>query len=508
MAAQVLIDLSLSTDDEGPAEPLPNDKKPDASAAKANHDFMYLSDGVDGIDDGGSLTENPSKKRKLSSLPAHGVIKAASSTRFSTRRPQSPKWARSIAQVSGRQEGFTLSDDITFTSSADLNHAIVHASRASPNEGNGDDPDDSLPEDILSAARSNLATSVSDRTAALLAKLKGPPASKKSSGSKTTIAPKAPSKSTSRSPKARQDRVADIVSSEEVEESRPKTMKKPKLTEEEKAMKAQEREEAKVKKATQKAKDKDEEKERKRIQREEKAREKQRAADLTEVNKAKKDKKETSKEMIIDLPMSIEGQRVDDQIQEFLRNLGIESNTYQSPVSNVIRWRRKVDSHFDEEKGYRVAMPKEIQDEKHVLCLMSAKEFIELATADSSHVDRETLEEHIGKLKTNFEGCTLIYLIEGFNAWMRKNRNLRNREYQAAVLNQAQNENPSAPSAGQQAPRRKKAAEVYVDEDFIEDALLRLQVMNNCLIHHTATPFESAEWVANFTQHISLIPYR
>ena len=76
------------------------------------------------------------------------------------------------------------------------------------------------------------------------------------------------------------------------------------------------------------------------------------------------------------------------------------------------------------------------------------------------------------------------------------------------MLNQANADDVEVSCRYHRPSRRRKAAEVYVDEDLIEDALLRLQIMNNCLVHHTATTFESAEWVANFTQHISQIPYR
>lgn len=144
----------------------------------------------------------------------------------------------------------------------------------------------------------------------------------------------------------------------------------------------------------------------------------------------------------------------------------------------------------------------EIHEEKHVMCLLSAKEFIALATMQ---VD-QGVETHVAMLKSAYHGCVPIYLIEGLHIWMRKNKTAENRAYQAKVNSLTQAED--APSASQPASRRKKPAAETIDEDLIEDSLLRLQVMNNCLVHHTSTSVESAEWVANFTQHISTIPYR
>ncbi|KAM0802972.1 ERCC4 domain-containing protein, partial [Usnea florida] len=252
----------------------------------------------------------------------------------------------------------------------------------------------------------------------------------------------------------------------------------------------------------QKAKEKEEEKEKKRLEKEEKAKEKRIAADLAEVNKSKLDKKDSTPEMIVDLPASIDGQSVDTQIRQFLRNLGVDATLYQSHVPNVIRWRRKMKAKWNPELNHWEPLEHmRIENEKHVMCIMSAKEFVALAMVQ---LDGQDVETHVAKVKSAYEDCIPIYMIEGLQVWMRKNRTAENRAYQAKVLNQAQSD--QAPSGSQ--AKRKKAPVEIVDEDVIEDALLRLQVMNGCLVHHTTTSIETAEWVANFTQHISTIPYR
>ncbi len=129
-----------------------------------------------------------------------------------------------------------------------------------------------------------------------------------------------------------------------------------------------------------------------------------------------------------------------------------------------------------------------------------------MASVNSAEIDGQDLETHVLRLKSTHDDLSPIYLIEGLETWMRKNKNIRNRAYQAAVLRQTDGPGIGAPTAGPS--KRKKPAAEYIDEDMVEDALLRLQVMHGCLIHHTAVPVETAEWVANFTQHISTIPYR
>ncbi|MCJ1384966.1 hypothetical protein MMC17_008084 [Xylographa soralifera] len=284
---------------------------------------------------------------------------------------------------------------------------------------------------------------------------------------------------------------------------RAKAPKKPRLTSAERESKEQERERAKI----QKEREKEEGKGKKNLAKKEKEIEKQKAAVLAEVNKAKVDKKNSTPEMIVDLPASIKGQNVDIQVREFMKFLGVEISTKHSPVPNVIRWRRKTRSRFNEELGIWEPMPETIVAEKHIMCLILAKEFVSLAA--SKGAGQEDLEGHVRKLKSTFQGCIPIYLIEGLDAWSRKAKNSKNRSYQAAVQRQMDNAGESsATQAKGSKSKRKQPEEDFVDEDLVEDALLRLQVIEGCLVHQTAVCIETAEWIQSFTQHISTIPYK
>jgi crossover junction endonuclease EME1 len=123
---------------------------------------------------------------------------------------------------------------------------------------------------------------------------------------------------------------------------------------------------------------------------------------------------------------------------------------------------------------------------------MHSDEFVKIALDDG-------ISPHAEKMKKHFPEHHIIYLIEGLTPWMRKNRNLRNRQFASTVR---------AQEATAAANRRNKPAQEYVPEEKIEDALLQLQVMHEVLIHHTMIPMETAEQILTFTQHISTIPYR
>jgi crossover junction endonuclease EME1 len=322
-------------------------------------------------------------------------------------------------------------------------------------------------------------------------------------------------KNTSRSQKPKVGAVGgislpNVSDGDEVEEPvapRRAPKKSGKLPPEEKEARARARAEAKV----QKELEKEQEKKRKQKLKEEKAKEKQLAADITEVNKAKVDKKDSTPEMIIDIGSSIEETSVGNQIIEYMKRLGVDHNFVSGPISNVVKWRRKRNARYNEAAGHWEPCPFHIQEEKHVLCLVPAQDFVDMVIPAPIGEARESLEVHVLRLKSAYPDHTIIYLIEGLTTWMRKNRNSRNRAYQAEVLRQYEQsgEEGSTMSRGRGRKTRNKPENTPpVDDDTIEDALLALQVTHSCLIHHSNAPAESAEWIKNFTEHISTIPYR
>ena len=506
MAFGEVIDL-LSSEDEAPLR-APSLTKPIAKTAKAQDDFLYLSDDFDDtVHLNDSWVERASKRRKLSPLPDDGDHVQSLPKLHNAKKPIERTQSAFEGEVQDAHgwNAIERSDPIIFTSSA---HAETLASRPKGRvmvalSAHGNDSDDSLPDEILSVPlrATNPASALSERTRALLATLSQPqprqkPSTRKGSGSKVNKGP-------ARSKSSEEDRNSMILDDRnESQPKPPKSSRTTRLTEEEKAAKAREKEKEKEARKYQKEKEKEKDKEKKRLEKEERAKEKRIAADLAEVNKSKLDKKDSTPEMIVDLPASINGQSVDIQIREFLKNLGVDATLYQGTIPNVIRWRRKVKAKWNPGLDHWEPLESmQIENERHVLCIMTAKEFVALAVA---HNEEQDVEMHVAKLKSAYEDCIPIYLIEGLHLWMRKNRTAENRAYQARVLSQAQGNEASASNQ----PKRKKAPVEIVDEDMIEDVLLRLQVMNGCLIHHTATSVETAEWVATFTQHISTIPYR
>jgi len=518
MGPNDIIEL-LSSDNEIPVPPLSRSKPKATLQNRATGDFLFLSDDSEDPNEfDHERAEGPSKRRKLSPSPFREVDNYVLPILPSIHQSLPSNGLAAQGQRSKNRGCVTLdgSDPIEFTSSLRESASRARRRAVEKSFSNSELSDDSLPDDLLSAPTRSKPSGLSARTSALLDRLSQP-----APRAKPGNLPQRPTdEATKTSERRSRDRINGIHSSSADEQDTvtakiPKAPRKSKLTEEEqiekarekerdKALKAKIKENVKVAAKEQKAKEKEEDQERKRLLKEERFREKRIAADLAEVNKSKLDKKDSTIEMIVDLPASIDGQSVDTQSKQFLKNLSVDATLYQSPIPNVIKWRRKMKARWNAELDHWEPMEQmEIHEEKHVMCLMPAKEFVTLAMEQN---DGQDIDTHVAKLKSAFNGCIPIYLVEGLHVWMRKNKTAENRAYQAKVNSLTQGDDLA--STGQPISRKKKPAVEIVDEDLIEDTLLRLQIMHCCLVHHTSAPLETAEWVANFTQHISTIPYR
>lgn len=503
MPSHEVIDLLSSDDDPKPTRPsiLQGEKKAPPPLKRGFVDLGDDSDRDDIISStqlvGQSFT-NPGVSRPKKQSGGHGL------DIFEADEPEFPASKR--RKKSGLKD---KSEPIVFTSSphGTLNTSLLRKRILGSPLSSDSDLDD------LYTTGSLLHNQLSNRNANLLADIIGnaksgqkresPRNIAKSSGVGVGKGKARDNTLRSRSPSLAQSEIPDQPL--RAKKARPTAAKKD-LKERERALKERKRELEKREKEMErlrKVTEKDDEKEKKRLGKEAKAKEKVTAAALAEVNRSNTDKRLSAKELIVDLPSSTRGQKVDIQIREFLQSFDVETTTYDSVIPNVIKWRRKTARRFNKEMGHWEPAPLSIQCEKHVMCLLSAKEFVALATPKNA--DAEDLEAHVTKLKAAHKGCKPIYLIEGLEALMRKAKNSKNRAYQAAVLSQM-DDTTGAGSKATTSRRKKTEEDLEFDEDGVETALLRLQVMQGCLIHQTAATVETAEWVSTFTLQISTIP--
>ncbi|PVH84163.1 hypothetical protein DL98DRAFT_485407 [Cadophora sp. DSE1049] len=454
----------------------PASSKPAPAVVKGHNDFYFLSDDFDStvnFDDSISKLEDdpfasdpplpPTKKRRVSVSPK-------------------PVKRTSAAFKRTKTTGSAVLDDITFTSSPDFLAEATKKRREKYKQSRQDDLEENIP-----AEKENIMKSSNFQGTGWSFKAldENPGDSDEDLPDLASLAKTAkPTSKSSSSQKALDKYNADKAKEKAAKEKLDKVK--------DKSEKAKERTE----KSKEKAAAKEAEKEEKRLERERKAHEKKLATELAKVNTLKTDKRVSTPEMIVDLPSSLNSILL-EQTYKMLHQHDVEYTDRESELP-VVRWRRKVEAKYNEEAGHWEPTPLHIRQEKHIMCVVTAQRLVELITGAEGH----DLDTYTLRLKSKFEPCDIIYLVEGFMAWMRKNKTLLNRQYTAAVRSHVQSEVPTA------SQRKKKKDPEYVNEDLIEDALLRLQIHHNTFIHHTNALVETAEWILNFTQHISSIPYK
>ncbi|KAG4306228.1 hypothetical protein PORY_000216 [Pneumocystis oryctolagi] len=218
--------------------------------------------------------------------------------------------------------------------------------------------------------------------------------------------------------------------------------------------------------------------------------EKKRSLSLKNVNKHKS-KKECIKEMIVNIDKNILSSPLGPILSDLFKKEECEFNVWSSPVPNLISWKRKVVAEYDEKLGYFVPIPETIRTEKHILVYMKASELLKIKS-DSC------MDELVKQLTKEFPDSKIIYMIESIDALLRKIKNSRNRRYISAIRANIETNNSE--------PISIQSDEI--DDEQIENMMLRLQLVHNAFIVNTSSIENSAEWIYILTSDISTIPYK
>ena len=337
------------------------------------------------------------------------------------------------------------------------------------------------------------------------------------------------------------DRKAAIEKVDDIEFSSPvkaKPSKTTKLSEAEKAERVREKAEQRANAKADKDAAKDGEKARKALEKEQKEKDKQKVTDLAEVNKSRTNKKDATPEMILEMSSFLKGTSVGNQVETRMANVQVDvdyvdeeinltdDGVEQEQYGSIITWRREVKSKYnDEEDQWEPTSRCRIVKEKHVLIHLPAGDFAAVAAvsrSSSGPTISRTVEEmkvnlnaHVFSIRRRFGDCIPVYLMESLRSWLKKNLNAKNRAYTAAVRAQMLQTDGDAPTSSQaRARKRKKPSSESLDlshvtSDIVDDLLLHLQLAHQpILIHHTATPMDSASQISALTQHLATRPYR
>ena len=229
---------------------------------------------------------------------------------------------------------------------------------------------------------------------------------------------------------------------------------------------------------------------------EQKAREKQLAADFAKANQASQwDKKNSSSQMVVDISTGLANGATGARITAKLQELHIDHATKDREPANVVTWRRKVNTTFNEELNHWELAEEKVVDEKHVLCYFGGEDMCRILFEGSG---AEELDQVVANVKRLYGDHQVLFLLEGVDAALRKFRTKTNKSYRNAVRQ------GTAMPAGADAAPQDHASMV----ESLEDTLMHLQIAHGCGVLQTAEGNETAEWIAAFTEQISTAPSR
>lgn len=296
----------------------------------------------------------------------------------------------------------------------------------------------------------------------------------------------------------------------------------------------------KVSKAKMTLVEKQAEQERKRLEKERKAADKQLAADMAEANKAKTNKKIAAREMYIELPSAMKGKSVGNQVEESMKEAGAAVTFYHEEIDltndsptnlgHIIKWKRKVESRYDENKEEWLPISKPVvEKEKHILVYLTAEEFCTIAAVGPSgntiennkspeeHTMKENLNAYMKLLRSRHPHHKIVFLIQGLTAYLKKSATAKNREYIAAVRSQnldpTNTDTAQSSSSSTRAPKKRKSQAPidlsFITTDLSEALQLHLQLHHPPLsIVHTTSPATTAHQISTLTTHLATRPYR
>jgi crossover junction endonuclease EME1 len=237
-------------------------------------------------------------------------------------------------------------------------------------------------------------------------------------------------------------------------------------------------------------------------QKEEREAEKKRLKQIQEVNKIKGNKLEICKELIVDISNDFSSKTLIDYLRDNSKYNYMTINTFQHDIPNVIKWRRKVTSVWNDELCGFMPIPERIQDESFLLIYFDVSEFIKLVKDDN-------LSENINRLQETFINKKLIILIEGYENYCRKRKTQINRNFTDAVrFGIEEHDVEDVETTKISTKKKKKNHEQEPNLEEVEEKFLWLQIIANCFIIHTKDFEDTAETIGILSTDIATIPYK
>jgi hypothetical protein len=209
---------------------------------------------------------------------------------------------------------------------------------------------------------------------------------------------------------------------------------------------------------------------------------------IDEVNR-KMARSEACKDLVAEIAKELLVSDVGQKAKELILALGCPIGIWDTSVS-CIRFRRRITAEYDPQADQFVPVSPRICLETTGIAFTLANDMLRFKNA-------EDLDAHIGELFKSFPArATIIYIVQGAAAAVKRWQNEQNRYMRELVLGDMQDLGPSSSQrseANESSPKR------------ILQWLTGLEIHHNLKVVHTSNAEETATWISNITQDVGML---
>ena len=208
-----------------------------------------------------------------------------------------------------------------------------------------------------------------------------------------------------------------------------------------------------------------------------------------------KTRKEACPELLAYLPPNLPDE-LQNKLLDLLEPLGVDVREWRTQTMGVIKFMRKVDKEWDEQEGWFRPCEEYRKDEEWIVHWLPVDEFVDLTCNDQTGLK---LQFHIERLKKTIPGAKIVIILEGLTALLTRVKKAVANAHDAAARE----------IGGLEGARRNRNQELLdIDEEVIQNELIKIQLNYEIRIVHTSSTTESAEWITILATDIASIPYR
>lgn len=224
--------------------------------------------------------------------------------------------------------------------------------------------------------------------------------------------------------------------------------------------------------------------------------------ELNEANKVTRKKEELLSEMIIQIPLILYDEHFEN---DYMKEIFVQTQVEKSDINlPMITWKRKVKAKYDSCRDIFIPCAPTEVNEKNILIYFKAKEFIDSLIQGSLGLTVDACKAKSG-YHVNNQRTHIIVMVEGYTQFLNKIKNMEDKRYKKAVLDQLRSTEEVASSSKRQ--NRKSSEEISLLPKEIDQLVNESQLTLGVNIFPVKNNKDAVNWLHSFTYTIAYALY-